>query len=92
MVDLALSGAEGDFCAVNSGEATWYELAREAVALVGLETEVRPITTPEYPTPAARPRYSVLSATKLEQTLGRPLRHWRAALADCLSRASSAGA
>ncbi len=91
MVDLALAGhsgeAEGTFNAVSSGEATWYQLAREAVALAGLGTEVRPITSPEYPVPAKRPAYSVLSTAKIERTLGRPLRPWKDALAECVVRA-----
>ncbi len=91
VVGLAISGlsgeAEGTFNLVNSGRATWYALAREAVRLAGLDVEVRPIPSSEYPTPARRPACSVLSTAKLEVKLGRPLRPWADALAECISRA-----
>jgi dTDP-4-dehydrorhamnose reductase len=43
---------------------------------------VLPITAAEYPTPACRPEYSVLSNARLKQTFGVELRDWRAALRD----------
>ncbi|MDW7979157.1 MAG: dTDP-4-dehydrorhamnose reductase, partial [Verrucomicrobiales bacterium] len=43
-------------------------------------TSVVPITTAEYPTPAKRPAYSVLSCRKLAKTFGITLPHWTEAL------------
>lgn len=46
--------------------------------------ELKAITTAEYPTPAKRPAYSVLSNEKLKQTFGVEMPSWDTALALCL--------
>lgn len=51
---------------------------------------VKPIATEDYPTPAARPQYSVLDNRKLEELLGRELPCWRDGLLDMLSKLQSA--
>jgi len=43
------------------------------------------ISTKEYPTPAIRPTYSVLSNTKLQKYFGIELPDWEYALKQCLS-------
>jgi dTDP-4-dehydrorhamnose reductase len=43
-----------------------------------------PIATVDYPTPAARPAYSVLDGGKLREAFGLALPDWRAQLALCL--------
>lgn len=74
----------------NSGVASWYDFAiaifEEAAALdFPLKVQrVAPITTAEYPTPARRPAYSVLSHTKLSAVLGTYPPHWRQALRQML--------
>lgn len=47
-----------------------------------LARRIIPITTAEYPTPARRPAYSVLSNSLLTKTFGIRLPEWRASLAD----------
>jgi dTDP-4-dehydrorhamnose reductase len=70
----------------NSGVASWYDFAiaifEEAQALgMPLQIEqVTPITTADYPTPARRPSYSVLSTSSLLPFLAESPLHWRAAL------------
>ena len=56
----------------------WFAAATGGVPLV--VRRVIPITTPEYPTPARRPAYSVLSNTRLEETFGVHLGDWRVQL------------
>ncbi|MGB7273747.1 MAG: sugar nucleotide-binding protein [Geitlerinemataceae cyanobacterium] len=46
---------------------------------------VFPITTPEYPTPAKRPAYSVLAGQKIASILGKPAPHWRHSLRQMLA-------
>ena len=91
ILDLVGSGAEGIFHTVNSGEATWYDFAAEAVKLAGLDVPMARVTTAEFPRPAPRPDYSVLSTSKLEAALGHPMRPWRAALAECVAKLAEAG-
>jgi dTDP-4-dehydrorhamnose reductase len=66
----------------NSGDCTWYELARAVVDLAGIRARVEPITTAEYPTPATRPAYSVLDNRAWRDLGEPPLRPWRDALAE----------
>jgi len=68
----------------STGSASWFDFAR---AIVGdaSRPRVTPITTAQYPTPARRPAYGVLSTAKFERTFGFALPPWRDELAQCLS-------
>ncbi len=71
----------GIYHLTNAGYCSWYEFARQIFDLAGIIVEAIPVSSSEYPLPAARPTNGVLSA------LGSPkLRHWREALADYLER------
>ncbi|MFQ5466021.1 MAG: dTDP-4-dehydrorhamnose reductase [Thermodesulfobacteriota bacterium] len=75
----------------NEGVASWYDLAVAAIeGARGLGAELRcasvePIRTSEYPTPAARPAYSVLDKGKIKETFGVAIPHWRASLGKMLA-------
>jgi len=86
ILDLLDSEARGIWHVAGGGECTWIELAREALALAGLDAEVRAISTEEYGAPAARPAYSVLDLTATEARFGRPMPHWREGLRQFLLR------
>ena len=78
---LIASGRHGLFHITSSGNTTWYELAKAAIEIAGLKTEITPIPTRDYPTPARRPAYSVLALDELAAA-GVPLpRPWHEALA-----------
>ena len=66
------------------GATTWYGLARAILADVPA-VRIVPITTAEYPTPAKRPRWSVLGTARFERTFGFALPEWHASLAECLA-------
>lgn len=67
------------------GTATWYDFAREIQRLGGRDTcRVRPCTTAEYPTPAARPAYSVLSKDKIQRDFSLDIPYWRDSLQVCV--------
>ncbi len=72
-------GTNGIVHLVNSGEATWYQLAHEIFTILGLPNAVNPISTVEFNRPAKRPKYSVLSNEKTPK-----LRSWKAALSEYL--------
>lgn len=81
IVEILESGLYGLYHVTNSGSCSWYEFTKEILGLAGIETEVVPIPSSEYPLPAERPANGLLSS------LGSPeLRHWREALADYLRR------
>lgn len=71
--------------ATNSGEATWFELAREVFRLVDADPDrVRPTTSAAFVRPAPRPAYSALGHGRWQQTGLGPLRDWRTALHEAL--------
>jgi dTDP-4-dehydrorhamnose reductase len=76
MAELARTDACGIFHAVGSGQASWCELAAEAVAAAGLPCRVTPIPSAAYPQKAKRPPYSVLDNSKLAAAIGRAPRAW----------------
>jgi len=86
LVDLVEYGATGVYHVAGGGQATWFELAREAFALRGLRVPVEPVTTAAFGAPAPRPGFSVLDLEGTERVLGRPMRHWREALSRYLER------
>ena len=65
LVQLCRASARGIVHVTNSGNCTWYEFASEIVRASGLPTAVKPVTTAEFPRPARRPAYSVLSPDSL---------------------------
>ena len=65
LTELCRASARGIVHVTNSGNCTWYEFALEIVRLSGLPAAVKPVTTAEFPRPARRPEYSVLSADSL---------------------------
>lgn len=69
----------GLYHVVNAGSATWFEFAREIVRRAGVEAEVAPCATSEYPVRAARPAYSVLDNAKVAAAFG-ALPPWQDAL------------
>jgi dTDP-4-dehydrorhamnose reductase len=75
-------GPAGTYHFVNSGEASWCELARFIFDRARMEVAVEAITTADYPTPATRPPNSRLSTEKLQQTFGIRPRSWQDAVGE----------
>jgi dTDP-4-dehydrorhamnose reductase len=77
----------GTYHLTNSGVTTWHDLALAAIRARGMDTDVVPVTTAEYPTPAARPAYSVLDNRRWRELGEPPLPSWEAGLSwDLASR------
>jgi len=69
----------------NEGVTSWYDFTKAIHRLAAITTcHVRPLHTAEYPTPAARPHYSVLDKTKIKQTFGIEVPYWEDSLAECV--------
>ena len=82
IVRLARAGAQGTLHVSNSGECSRYEFACELVKAAGLTgVTLNPATSDEFPQPARRPAYSVLSAKGLEK-FGVVMRPWQQTLPD----------
>ena len=69
----------------NEGAISWYDFTKAIHRIAGISTcRVRPLHTEEYPTPAARPHYSVLDKTKIKETYHIEIPYWEESLADCI--------
>jgi dTDP-4-dehydrorhamnose reductase len=84
-LELMGSPFRGTVHATNDGEATWYEFACVIRDFGAPNGAVEACTTADYPTPAARPRYSTLDLTRLKSILSRRPRSWQEALADVVA-------
>ena len=76
----------GTYHAVNSGACTWYELACFVTREAGLEVEITPCSTDEFPRPAPRPGNSVLDTSKLAAVYGVRLPAWEEGVAEFVRR------
>lgn len=81
-VDLAERRASGIFHLVNSGKASWCELAAEAVRLANRATVVSAISSAEWPTAATRPAMSALCTDRYTLLTGKTPRPWVQALRE----------
>ena len=77
----------GIYHVTDLGETTWWDFTKEiknqgidAGYLQNKDCVVNPCTTEEYPTPAKRPAYSVLSKDKIQKALGINLPQWQESL------------
>ena len=60
----------GIYHGVNSGQATWYQFARQIIEQAGVKATVAPCDSNAFPTKAQRPVYSVLDNSKLSGVIG----------------------
>ena len=87
---LVAKDAGGTFHHSDAGVASWYDFAvaiqEEALALGLLDKAIpiTPIPTSAYPTPAARPAFSLLDCSKTRDLLGDGHTHWRTNLRTML--------
>lgn len=77
--------ARGMLHYADEGECTWFDFAKAIVEESGATTDVRPVTTDEFPRPATRPPYSVLSTERYERITGVQPESWREGLREYLA-------
>lgn len=68
----------------NTGIISWYDFANGIKEIIGSACQVNPIPTSQYPTPAKRPGYSAMDASKMAEVFGIRLKDWKESLAVCL--------
>lgn len=74
----------GIFNYSNYGMTSWYQFAvfiKEKIASV---CQLEPVATAEYPTPAARPAYSVLDTSKIRKALSLEIPFWKESAGKCI--------
>jgi dTDP-4-dehydrorhamnose reductase len=74
---LVEAGGQGIYHATAEGVCTWYEAAQAFLGLMGVDVPLAPITTAEYPTPAVRPKNSILENRRLKEAGLNVMRPWQ---------------
>ncbi|MFM9989433.1 dTDP-4-dehydrorhamnose reductase [Flavobacterium sp.] len=64
----------------NEGIASWYDFAVEIFRINNVVINVNPIPTEAFPTPAKRPKYSLLDKSKIKNTFGIEIKTWQESL------------
>lgn len=76
---------QGIYHATSEGYCTWYEFASYFLQHMGVPHRVSPCTSEEYPTPASRPKNSILENQHLKKEGINLMRHWQDDLDHFLS-------
>ncbi|MED3865133.1 dTDP-4-dehydrorhamnose reductase [Priestia megaterium] len=86
ILEIVASEKYGIYHVSNSGSCSWYEFAKAIFEEVGLDIQVNPCTTEEFPRPAARPAYSVFKHMSLQLNGFQQPREWKEGLLHFLSQ------
>ena len=60
----------------NEGQCSWFDFAKKIFEINQVKIDVTPIPTTQFPTPAERPKYSVLDKTKIKTVFGIEIKPW----------------
>ena len=68
----------------NEGVCSWYDFALAIHQIYGISCQVGAIESKDYPSPVARPPYSVLNKSKIKSIFGIQIPYWRTSLEKCI--------
>jgi dTDP-4-dehydrorhamnose reductase len=87
ILDIIASGSEayGTYHYSNEGVTSWYDFAKAVFDISVSSIKIYPIRTEEYPTPAARPKFSVMDKSKIKSTFNITIPYWRDSLVQCIN-------
>ena len=69
----------------NEGEISWYDFAKEIFKIAKTNCKVNPITTQQYPTPAKRPRNTLMSKDKIIEEFSLEILGWKDPINTCIA-------
>ena len=69
----------------NEGEISWYEFAKEIFKIKKIDCEVNPVTSQQYPTPAKRPRNTLMNKDKIVKVFIIKISNWKSSLNTCIT-------
>lgn len=72
----------------NEGVISWFDFAAEIARVSNSECNVHPIPTEQFPTPAKRPKYSVLGKDRIQEDYHIQLIDWKISLENCIAEIS----
>ncbi len=67
------------------GETSWYDFAAFIFMTAGIKIKLKGIPSKDYPTKAARPKWSVLDMELIKSTYGIEPKFWKESVKDCLN-------
>ena len=67
----------------NEGQCSWFDFAKKIFEINQVKIDLTPIPTTQFPTPAERPKYSVLDKTKIKNAFGVLIKNWDVSLKSC---------
>lgn len=80
-----IEGNEGIYHFSNEGVCSWYDFTKVIAEIAGnSECDIQPCHSDEFPSPVARPSYSVLDKTKYKNVFGRRIPYWTDSLKICI--------
>lgn len=68
----------------NEGVCSWYDFAIAIHQIYGINCQVNAIESKDYPSPVARPPYSVLNKSKIKSIFGIQIPYWQKSLEKCI--------
>ena len=69
----------------NEGEISWYEFAKEIFKIEKIECKVNPVKSQQYPTPAKRPRNTLMNKDKIVKVFNIKISNWKSSLNTCMT-------
>lgn len=84
IIELFETENYGTYHISNSGSCTWYEFAKAIFEIKGINIQVNPCTTEEFPRPAKRPRNSLLEHLALQLNGFSDVNNWEKSLGHFL--------
>jgi len=73
----------------NKGRVSWYDFAKEIFKIAEVDCKVNSITTQQHPTPAQRPRNTLMDKEKIIEKFGIKTPYWKEALCSCINNIES---
>ncbi|APW66489.1 dTDP-4-dehydrorhamnose reductase [Poseidonibacter parvus] len=70
----------------NEGVLSWYDFAKEIMKMAKIDCTINPIETYQYPTPAARPHFSLLNKAKIKNEFNITIPFWKDSLDKVLRK------
>jgi dTDP-4-dehydrorhamnose reductase len=67
----------------NEGEVNWHEFAEEIFKIAKIDCKANPITTQQYPTPAKRPRNTLMNKENISKVFNIKINSWKNSLLTC---------
>ena len=68
----------------NAGEISWYEFAKEIFKIAKIDCKANPIVTEQYPTPAKRPKNTLMGKNKITEKFGVDIPDWTESIQACI--------